>query len=98
VTLSDFTLPLKLEFVQTLGGHVPNESVRSAPGAYPGLLGCSSCVLNCAAISLQHVFGLSLSLRWPRQGDQVENLADKKVSLNGGQVFSYDLIVEPQTK
>jgi hypothetical protein len=27
-----------------------------------------------------------------------ENLADKKVSLNGGQVFSHDLIVEPQTK
>jgi hypothetical protein len=42
--------------------------------------------------------GLSLSLRWPRQRDPVENLADKKVSLNGRQVFSYDLIVEPQTK
>ena len=27
--------------------------------------------------------GLSLSLRWPRQRDPVENLADKKVSLNG---------------
>jgi hypothetical protein len=33
-----------------------------------------------------------------RQRDPVENLADKKVSLNGRQVFSYDLIVEPQTK
>jgi hypothetical protein len=30
--------------------------------------------------------------------DPVENLADEKVSLSGGQVFSYDLIVEPQTK
>jgi hypothetical protein len=40
----------------------------------------------------------SLSLRWPRQRDPVENLADKKVSLNGGQASSYDRVVEPQTK
>ena len=35
---------------------------------------------------------------WPGQCDPVENFANKKVSLNGGQVFSYDLIVQPQTK
>jgi hypothetical protein len=33
-----------------------------------------------------------------RAWDPIENLANQKVSLNGGQVFSYDLIVEPQTK
>jgi hypothetical protein len=33
-----------------------------------------------------------------RQCDPIENFADKKVSLNGGQLFSYDLVVEPQTK
>jgi hypothetical protein len=43
-------------------------------------------------------YAVSLSLRWPRQCNPVENLADKKVSLNGGQVFSHDLIVEPQAK
>jgi len=41
---------------------------------------------------------LSIHRRWSRQCDPIENFADKKVSLNGGQVFSYDLIVEPQTK
>ena len=41
---------------------------------------------------------LSIHRRWSRQRDSIENFADKKVSLNGGQVFSYDLIVEPQTK
>jgi hypothetical protein len=46
----------------------------------------------------QFLFGLSLSLRWPRHCNSVENIADKKVSLNGGQVFSHDLIVEPQAK
>jgi hypothetical protein len=45
------------------------------------------------AISLRELFGRLL--RWPRQCDPVENLADEKVSLSGGQVFSYDLIVEP---
>jgi hypothetical protein len=33
-----------------------------------------------------------------RQRDPIENFADEKVSLNAGQVFSYDLVVEPQTK
>jgi hypothetical protein len=33
-----------------------------------------------------------------RQRDPIENFADEKVSLNGGQVFSHDLVVEPQTK
>jgi hypothetical protein len=33
-----------------------------------------------------------------RAWDPIENLANQKVSLNGGQAFSYDLIVEPQTK
>ena len=41
---------------------------------------------------------LSIHRRWSRQCDPIENFADKKVSLNGGQVFSYDLVVEPQTK
>jgi hypothetical protein len=50
------------------------------------------------AINFQDLFWLSLTLRRPRQRDPAENLADKKVSLNGGQVFSHDLIVEPQTK
>ena len=30
--------------------------------------------------------------------DPVENFADKEVSLSSGQVFSDDLIVQPQTK
>jgi hypothetical protein len=33
-----------------------------------------------------------------RQRDPIENFADEKVSLNRGQVFSYDLVIEPQTK
>ena len=37
----------------------------------------------CGAISRQDLFGLSLPLKWPRQCDSVENLADKEVSLNG---------------
>jgi hypothetical protein len=41
---------------------------------------------------------LSIHRRWSRQCNPIENFADKKVSLNGGQVFSYDLVVEPQTK
>jgi hypothetical protein len=45
-----------------------------------------------------HTIALSVPRQWPRQCDAVENFADKKVSLNGGQVFSHDLIVEPQTK
>jgi hypothetical protein len=40
----------------------------------------------------------SIHLRWSRQCDPIENFADKKVSLNGGRVFAYDLIIEPQTK
>ena len=43
-------------------------------------------------------YAVSLSFRWPRQCNPVENLADKKVGLNGGQAFSHDLIVEPQAK
>ena len=41
---------------------------------------------------------LSIHRRWSRECDPIENFADKKVSLNGGQLFSYDLVVEPQTK
>ena len=41
---------------------------------------------------------LAIHRRWSRQCDPIENFADKKVSLNCGQVFSYDLVVEPQTK
>ena len=33
-----------------------------------------------------------------RQRDPIENFADEQVSLNRGQVFSYDLVIEPQTK
>ena len=41
---------------------------------------------------------LSIHCRRSRQCDPIENFADKKVNLNGGQVFAYDLVVEPQTK
>jgi hypothetical protein len=44
------------------------------------------------------LFGVLLSPCRPRQCNPVENLADKKMSLNGGKVFSNDLVVEPQTK
>jgi hypothetical protein len=40
----------------------------------------------------------SIHRGWSRQRDPIENFADKKVSLNGGQVLSYDLVVEPQAK
>jgi hypothetical protein len=60
-------------------------------------LGCQG-TLGTRCDQFQDLFGLSLSLRWPRQCNPIENLADKKVSLNGGEVFSHDLIVEPQTK
>jgi hypothetical protein len=33
-----------------------------------------------------------------RARDPIKNLTNQKASLNGGQVFSYDLIVEPKTK
>jgi len=33
-----------------------------------------------------------------RQRDPIENFADEKVSLNRGQVFSYDLVIEPQNE
>ena len=49
-------------------------------------------------LRLEGPIALSVPRKWPRQCDPVENFADKKVSLNGGQVFSHDLIVEPQTK
>jgi hypothetical protein len=52
----------------------------------------------CNAVSRCGLFGFLVPLRWPRQCDPVENFADKKVSLNSGQVFSYDLIIEAQTK
>lgn len=41
---------------------------------------------------------ISIHHRWSRQRDPIKNFPDEKVSLNGGQVFSYDLVVEPQTK
>jgi hypothetical protein len=41
---------------------------------------------------------LSIHRGGSRQCDPIENFADKKVSLNGGQVCAYDLIIEPQTK
>jgi hypothetical protein len=41
---------------------------------------------------------LSIHRGWSRQRDPIENFADEKVSLNGGQIFADDLIVEPQTK
>jgi hypothetical protein len=49
-------------------------------------------------LKLEGPIALSVPRKWPRQCDPVENFADKKVSLNGGQVFSYDLIVEAQAK
>jgi hypothetical protein len=48
--------------------------------------------------SLEGPIALSVPCKWPRQCDPVENFANKKVSLNGGQVFSYDVIVEAQAK
>jgi hypothetical protein len=47
---------------------------------------------------VQGPIALSVSGKWTRQGDPVENFAYKKMSLSGGQVFSYDLIVEAQAK
>jgi hypothetical protein len=41
---------------------------------------------------------LSIHPRWSRQCDPIKNFADKEVSLNRGQIFANDLIVEPQTK
>ena len=41
---------------------------------------------------------LSIHPRWSRQCDPIKNFADKEVSLNRGQIFADDLIVEPQTK
>jgi hypothetical protein len=43
-------------------------------------------------------YSRSFSLREPWQSDPIENLADEKMRLNGGQVFSYDLIVESQAE
>ena len=46
----------------------------------------------------QSTIVLSVPRNWPRERDPIENFADKEVSLSSGQVFSYDLIVQPQTK
>ena len=60
-------------------------------------VGC--CVAEASPTSKSSLpIALSIHRRWSRQCDPIENFADKKVSLNGGQVFSYDLVVEPQTK
>ena len=41
---------------------------------------------------------ISIHTGWSRQCDPIKNFADKEVSLNRGQIFADDLIVEPQTK
>ena len=46
----------------------------------------------------QGPIALSVPRNWPRERDPIENFADKEVSLSSGEVFSYDLIVQPQTK
>ena len=44
------------------------------------------------------IVALLIHPRWSRQCDPIKNFADKEVSLNRGQIFADDLIVEPQTK
>jgi hypothetical protein len=93
-------------FSPGLNRATPNMGVVSSTRAIEGPRGCRKWILKGSRVGCQEharqavrdLFGLSLFLRWPRQCNPVENLADKKVSLNGGQVFSHDLIVEPQAK